>query len=103
MFWNTTDVKRDVAASGRLDPLTTDGVSIDPEFIILDAINKRLGTVVTLGANAFAFAPAHTYRPFDDPDTEVNCLHVKQTSCFCQGGVCDDLKEQGFIVSPTSC
>ena len=103
MFWNTTQVKRDVVSSGRLDPLTSDGVSIDPEFILLDAIQRRQGQVVTLGANAFAFAPAHTYRPFDDPDTEVNCLHVKQTSCFCQGGVCDDLKEQGFIVSPTSC
>ena len=103
LYWNTTRVKRDVEASGKRDPLSSDAVAIDPEFVIYDAITRRLGTVVELGANAFAFAPAHTYRPYDDPATTVNCIHVKEAACFCQGGVCDDLKEQGFIVSPSSC
>lgn len=103
LYWNTTTVREDVQTSGKRDPLSSDFISIDPEFILLDAIQRRLGQIVTLGANAFAIAPAHTYRPFDDPDTTVNCIHVKETSCYCQGGVCDDLKDQGFIVSPTSC
>lgn len=71
--------------------------------MLLDAIQRRLGTSVALGANAFAFAPAHTYRPHDAPETTVNCIHVKEAACFCQGGICDDLKEQGFVVSPTAC
>ena len=103
LYWNTTRVKRDVERTGKRDPLSSDPDAIDPEFVILDAITRRLGRVVELGANAFAFAPAHTYRPYDDPKTTVNCIHVKEAACFCQGGVCDDLKEQGFIVSPTSC